>query len=122
MKRALFLLFALGACSSGYPGLSAIQKECGYNRVPFDQSWGCIKVGVQDAPTDRDLIDQFTATGDVVAERVRAGQMTDAEAKAVMAAARTKINNSAAAREGGAPSYRPTVFQPVGNTGTVIAY
>lgn len=122
MKRALFLAFALTACGSTYPGMTAIHQECGYNRVPFDQSWACVKVGIQDAPADRDLIDQFTALGDVMAERVKAGQITDAEAKAVMAEARTKVNNVARARyESGSSRSGPTVFQPVGG-GTVIAY
>lgn len=126
MKRALLLVLALGACSqSNYPGLTGIHRECGYDRVPFDESWACVKVGVRGAETDQDLIDQYTSLGDVVAERVRAGQMTDAEAKAVMADARTRINNAAAARAGVSGSgggYRPTVYQRVGNTGTVIAY
>lgn len=125
--RLLVVLLGLlvGACAgSNYPGLTAIHAECGYSNRPFDQAWPCVKVGVQGAPADQDLIDQFTALGDVMAERVRAGQVTDAEAKAVMAESRTRVNNAAVARypvaSGG--GYRPTVYQRVGNTGTVIAY
>jgi hypothetical protein len=58
---------------------------------PFDASWPCVRTawaGIDDGyPGVRD---QYLATGDVVAERVRSGQMTQAEAKLAMQRARNE--------------------------------
>jgi len=58
---------------------------------PLDASWPCVRTpwaGIDDGyPGVRD---QYLATGDVVAERVRAGQMTQAEARLAMQRARSE--------------------------------
>jgi hypothetical protein len=93
MKTATLALafLVLAACEDGStrPNLGTVEQQCGAASRPFEESWPCIRVGfagVQDGyPGVRD---QYLATGDVVAEKVTAGQMTQAEAKLAMARAR----------------------------------
>lgn len=92
MKRSIFALVLLAGCSSA--DLSDIEYECGYNRKPFVDSWPCVKVGIAGGETAPALVAYYTALGNVVVERVQSGQMSDAEAKLVMAKARRE--NSAA--------------------------
>jgi hypothetical protein len=86
-------LLALAACEDGStrPNLGTVEQQCGAATRPFEESWPCIRggfAGVQDGyPGVRD---QYLATGDVVAEKVRAGQMTQAEAKLAMTRARNE--------------------------------
>lgn len=85
------------------PTLSQIQHECGAGLKPFEESWPCVRVGFSEVAVSPDLKATYIARGDVIAERVRSGQMTDAEAKLAMAQARqdayeTEMTRSAAQR------------------------
>jgi flavin-binding protein dodecin len=79
-------LLALAACedASTRPNLGTVEQQCGAANRPFEESWPCVRVGfagVQDGyPGVRD---QYLATGDVVAENVRAGQQEDPMADSV---------------------------------------
>jgi hypothetical protein len=91
---ALALAFlVLAACEDGSTtlNLNIVEQQCGVADRPFDASWPWVRTawaGIDDGyPGVRD---QYLATGDVVAERVRAGQMTQAEARLAMQRARSE--------------------------------
>ena len=88
-----FAFLVLAACEDGSTtlNLNIVEQQCGVADHPFDASWPCVQTawaGIDDGyPGVRD---QYLATGDVVAERVRAGQMTQAEARLAMQRARSE--------------------------------
>jgi hypothetical protein len=95
-RVALLAAMSLAGCESGPtgPDLATVEQQCGAATRPFEDSWPCIRVGFAGRQDGYPLVrDQYLATGDVVAEKVRAGQMTQAEAKLAM----TRARNQAAA-------------------------
>ena len=121
MTRTLALLcaFGLGACA-GKP-VATLEAECGMDRQLFNQAWPCVRSGLA-TKKPADVAAQYRATGDVVAERVKAGQMTEAEARLAMARALKDANDATIARydtSGSNPG--PVVYQRVGSQ-TVIGY
>jgi hypothetical protein len=84
-KYSILLCIVVTAC--GGPDLHTVEAGCdAYNR-PFPDSWPCVKAGAANLPGPSDLKRYYFATGDVVAERIRNGQMTEAEGRLVMAKA-----------------------------------
>lgn len=107
--KSLLLVALVGGCASNGPSLGAIQNECGYNTRPFEQSWPCVRVGFANGGrTYADLRQYYVAVGDVAAERVVAGQMTQAEATLTMEQAKQHIIQVGLAREAGSS---PSVHQ-----------
>jgi hypothetical protein len=101
MRTTLLIaaLVAVTACegqqappSPSHASLSQIERECGYDSQPFAMAWPCVKQRFATAPTDARLLALYLARGDFVAEQTRAGKMSDAEGRLVMAegAARTQ--------------------------------
>lgn len=115
--KALRLLpiVALAACA-GRPDAA---QTCNTSSRPFLDGWSCMRSIAEGAQLN-DLDRYVLATGDVAAERVRAGQITDAEAKMVVAKAQSEARQADMRRQP-VYSYRPTIYQSVG-PGTVIAY
>ena len=120
MNRWLLLpILLLGACG-GRPDAA---QTCDASSRPFLEGWACMR---DIATRDRlnDLGRYVLATGDVAAERVRAGQLTDAEAKMIVAKAQAEARSAYLARIGAlyaAGGDGPVTYQRVG-PGTVIAY
>lgn len=75
----------LGACA--YPTVAQIERDCGSGEVPFEDSWPCVRANVPRLVASRDVLAGYIAAGDVIAERVRAGTMTQAEARLAIAQA-----------------------------------
>lgn len=77
-----FALLSLGACAGG-PKMADLEQQCGFNDKPFSIFWECQKprVRAEYKIAHEDLKAGYLATGDVLAERVSAGQMTTAEAR-----------------------------------------
>jgi hypothetical protein len=75
---ALVLAFlVLAGCEDGStrPNLGTVEQQCGAATRPFEESWPCIRVGFADVQDGYPGVrDQYLATGDVVAEKVRAGR------------------------------------------------
>jgi hypothetical protein len=102
MKAVVLALafLVLAGCAANGPSLGAIQNECGYNIRPFEQSWPCVRVGFANGGrTYADLRQYYVSVGDVAAERVAAGQITQAEAKLTMEQAKQHIIQAGLARE-----------------------
>lgn len=74
------------------------QRECGGSGKPFIETWACVRVSLSDNRPNADIQGVFLATGDFVAEQVKEGKMTDAEAKLAMANARQRANEDIDAR------------------------
>ena len=108
MKRLWLLALGLSACASA-PSLADIEQECRAGHVPFEQAWPCVKVGIGSINSYEDLKRFYVSTGDVVAERVRDGSMTEAEARLVMAKAWNAAADAEGARMG---ANRPQVVLP----------
>lgn len=73
----------LTACA---PTVSQIGQQCGSDTKPFVEYWPCQKPRLASEIRARDDIKaEYMATGDLTAERARGGQITDAEAKMIMA-------------------------------------
>lgn len=119
MRSALILALLLTAC--GGPNLHTVEQSCGANTRPFPETWPCVKAEAAKLPGPADLKRYYFATGDVVAERIRKGQMTEAEGRLAMADALTKAQSANAARNASADSGGPIVYQRVGPN-TVIGY
>jgi hypothetical protein len=115
------LCIVVAACSSA--DLHTVEAGCGADTRPFADSWPCVKTGAAALPGPADLKRYYFATGDVVAERIRSGQMTEAEGRLAMAKALNEAVSADTARTAATTStyYRPTVYQQAG-PGTVIAY
>lgn len=122
MIRALILgaiLPALAAC--GGPNLITVEQSCGADVRSFVETWPCVRSGAAGLPGPYDLKNYYFRTGDMVAERIRSGHMTEEEGRLVMAETLSRLVSADAARAP-APIYAgPTTYQRVG-PGTVIAY
>jgi hypothetical protein len=94
MKAIALALALLGltACEDApKPNLSIVEQQCGVGSRPFQESWPCVRLGWADVNDGYPGVrDQYLATGDVVAERVRSGQMTQAEATLAMQRAKNE--------------------------------
>jgi hypothetical protein len=82
--RSIGFLALLLASACG-PTVTQIGQQCGADTKPFVEYWPCQKPRLAAEIKARDDIKaQYLATGDLMAERVRVGRMTDAEAKLEM--------------------------------------
>jgi hypothetical protein len=105
------MALALAACASNGPQLADIEDECHAGMRPFVDTWPCVRVGFTgDAGNENDLKAVYIATGDAVAEKVRAGTMTDAEAKLTMAETRQRMYERSLARSQSGAMTRATVL------------
>ena len=119
MKRmALAALLFLTACGSG-DNLYAVEDRCGANQRPFPDTWGCVKATAASLPGPADLKMYYFRTGDLVAERIREGTLTEAEGRMVMADALTTVMSQDAARAPAGGYYRPVVYQRMGPQTTI---
>lgn len=102
--RILAILVCLGmAACAQQPAAEPVtyteaQRECGGSGKPFVETWACVRVSLSDNRPHPDIQGVFLATGDFVAEQVKEGKMTDAEAKLAMASARQRANEDIDAR------------------------
>ncbi len=116
-------LLLVTACGYNGPNLYDVEAQCGANDRPFPDTWPCVRTQAANLPGPADLKMYYFRTGDMVAERVRSGSLTEAEGRLVMADALTNVMGQdsarAPARAGG--YYRPIVYQQVGPQ-TVIGY
>jgi hypothetical protein len=104
MIRIAWLLTALALAGCAGPSLANIEKRCGAG--PFEQTWPCVRAGIPAIKADQDLKAYYIATGDVVAERLRSGQITRAEARYTMARTYQEAVSAQDARSAGsAPTY-----------------
>ena len=115
----LALLLLVPACSG--PNLYQVEDACGANSRPFPDTWPCVRSGAASLPGPADLKNYYFVTGDLVAERIREGTLTEAEGRVVMADALTRVLEADAGRRPAPVYYRPTVYQRVGPQ-TVIGY
>lgn len=116
--RLLLPLLLLAAC--GGPSVATIDRSCDTAARPFVESWPCVRAAyLSSRPSDLDRY--VVATGDVAAERVRGRQMTDAEARMVIAKAQSEARSALFSRYAAIDGGGPTTYQRVG-PGTVIAY
>lgn len=119
MTRAAFALLAIAL--AGCADLHTVERGCGADDRPFAETWPCVKAGAAGLPGPYDLKNQYFRTGDVVAERIRSGAMTEEEGRLVMAETLSRLVSANAARRPAPILVGPTVYQGVG-PGTVIAY
>lgn len=88
---AIAFLVLAGCEDAPRPNLSIVEQQCGVASRPFQESWPCVRLGWADINDGYPGVrDQYIATGDVVAERVRSGQMTQAEATLAMQRAKNE--------------------------------
>lgn len=101
---AILAVVVLAGCAQKPSGLTAAQisQSCGVDGKPFAETWPCVRTGVAPLDADADLKAVYIATGDFVVEQVRAGKMTDAEARLAMAHAEQRAKNESLARENAA--------------------
>lgn len=93
-----FAAVALGGCTS----LVGAQSTCSAQNSSYSSMWECIRGKVaanQAGLMNNDLGVRYLAYGDVLLERVRAGQMSDAEAKAYLARELSAVNGEFEARK-----------------------
>jgi len=115
MKAAIFaLVLMLSACADPGNNVGVIEQNCATTSDRFLDQWACTKAetvrrgGMADRRQGH-LTRQYITHGDAVAERVRAGTMTEVEAKAEMARLYAEIKRQADADR---PVYRPYTPPP----------
>lgn len=119
MRKAVLLALLLTGCGQS---MSSINQECGTASRQFVDYWPCQRQAlVTKGAGPADLKRGYAATGDLVYERVKSGQMTDVEAKYAMSRAETDANNTIYQRYGATGDANPATYQPVGG-GTVVRY
>lgn len=94
MKIAAAAVLA-GMVVAGCQSLTGAQSKCNAENAKFLPMWDCIreKVAANEAGRmNNDLGLKYLAFGDALAERVKAGQMGDAEAKYALAKELTEAN------------------------------
>lgn len=101
---AILAAVVLAGCAQKPSGPTAAQisQSCGVEGKPFAETWACVRTGIAPLAADADLKAVYIATGDFVVEQVRAGKMTDAEAKLAMAQAEQRAKSESIARENAA--------------------
>ncbi len=114
------VLLLLPACGSG-DNLYAVEDRCQANDRPFADTWPCVRQQAALLPGPADLKWYYFRTGDLVAERIRNGSLTEAEGRMVMADALSRVLSQDSARAPAPTYYRPTVYQQMGPQ-TVIGY
>ena len=93
---ALFAAALVGACAKAAPppegpGIAEIDRACGASFLTFAHYWPCQRAQLTSSEYRRmppDVLASYIATGNVVFERVRAGLITDVEARRAIARAR----------------------------------
>lgn len=94
----LVALSTLAACSQ--PTVSQIGRDCGSDVKPFVEYWPCQRPRLSaEIKAPDDIKQNYLATGDAVAEKIKAGQLTDAEGRLVMARAYSEAVNANDARQ-----------------------
>lgn len=81
---ALALLLSLAACTS----LTEAQSSCSNTNADYSHMWGCIKARVSAGKAgmmDNEMGLRYMATGDAIDEKYQARQITNAEAKLLLA-------------------------------------
>ena len=94
---ALLVVAVVGACASRGPSLADIQRDCGAGARPFADEWPCERDRLASGEYQRlpaDLVAYYTATGNAAYADVRAGRMTDAEARTAMTKARSNAQST----------------------------
>lgn len=92
----LVALLMLAACSQREPSAT---EACQFDAKPFLEGWPCVRARVAQGTNYADIRGTYIATGDYAADEVRAGRMTEAQAKMTMARARQAFIEAAAARD-----------------------
>ena len=104
MRNILLIagLIAVAACEGAPaqtgPTLGQIEQECGYGRRQFVEAWPCVRVGFAGAQVEPDLLAQYLATGDYVAEQAREGKLTEAGARMAMSDAYARASTESIRR------------------------
>jgi hypothetical protein len=119
MKRLILLSLTLLASCAG-PSINTAERNCGGSDRPFPEAWPCTKAALS-AGRQTDLKRYYIATGDVVAEQISSGQITEAQGRQVMAKTASDIRTTALARYNGDSGSGVAVYQRVG-PGTVVRY
>jgi len=119
MKRLILLALMLAGCAG--PSQNALEQKCGGADRPFPETWPCVKGAIASGRGQADLKRYYIATGDVVAEQISAGQITEAQGRLTMAKAASDIHSTALARYNGDSGSGVAVYQRVG-PGTVVRY
>jgi hypothetical protein len=121
MRSLISLLFAVFVSACGAENLGAVMTDCGYNSKPFVQAWPCVRQGYASITrNDGDFIEYYISSGDLVAERIGKGELTEAEARQVMARVRGEIYTAWDQRHA-RRSYSPVIVQRV-TPDMIVAY
>lgn len=109
MKRlALALVLAVAACGPTGPDLGQAADQCRYGSRPFIEAWPCVRDTFATRQDNNPGIQAaFLAKGDLIWQRAKEGQVSEAEARAEvrLAAAEARAaesRNSAATSAGDA--------------------
>jgi hypothetical protein len=95
---AVFAVVLVGACAPSAPtpdgpDIAEIDRACGASFLTFAHYWPCQRARLTSSEYHRmppDVLASYVATGNVVFERVRAGLITDVEARLAMGQARAE--------------------------------
>jgi len=93
---------ALGLGLSGCGSMVQVQQSCTSRHAAYLQAWDCIRAEVaanRAGAMNNDLGVRHMAYGDALAEQVRLGQLTDAQAKAFLADELVRNNSAFEARK-----------------------
>lgn len=96
----LVALLMLAACVNR-PSEPTPYVACQVDSRPFIESWPCVRQRVGSTSDNSDIRATYIATGDYVADEIRAGRMTEAQGKLTMARAGQAAVDAAKAREAG---------------------
>ena len=119
MKGLILLALLLSGCAGATE--RAALKECGASERPFIETWPC-KRAVLAAGPQTDLRRYYITTGDVVAEQISSGQITEAQGRQIMAKTASDIRTTEWARyNGDSGGSGVAVYQRVGPN-TVVRY
>lgn len=102
MKSVIFAVGIIAVALGGCTSLVEAHNTCSAQNPSYSSMWGCIRSKVaanQAGSMNNDLGVRYMAYGDLLLERVRAGQMTDAEAKAYLARELSAANGEFEARK-----------------------
>jgi hypothetical protein len=132
--KSVLLVGVVAVALSGCTSLVEAQNTCSAQNPSYISMWGCIRGKVaanQAGAMNNDLGVRYMAYGDLLQERVRAGQMTDAEAKAYLAkelsaangefeARKSRVIRDLAAIQAAQPQPSPTINCQSIRTGTIV--
>jgi len=100
----LILLLALAGCSS----MSGIQSQCGASTALYLDEWNCIKNSIvqSKAGTMSDMQRaNYLSLGDSLADQVKTGKKSDAQAKADLASEFARTNPAGGSDQGDSAPY-----------------